>query len=190
LKELTKQSIPKLKAREILKNSKKSIGADLSDQDLQQLQKLSENILSFVSLKKTLERYLEQQMGKIAPNIKTLAGPVLGARLIALGGGLLPLAKKPATTIQVLGAEKALFRSLKTGSRPPKHGIIFQHALLHSANKGDRGKIARVIAGKLAIAARADAFGTRDIGEKLKNEIDNKIKEIKNKSSISSKKAA
>jgi len=106
---------------------------------------------------------------------------LLGARLIALAGGLTNLAKMPASTIQVLGAEKALFRSLKTGTRPPKHGIIFQHTLLHEAKKWQRGKIARAIAGKLAIAARTDAFGGRYAGEKLREDLERRIKEIQEK---------
>ena len=88
---------------------------------------------------------------------------------------------RPASTIQVLGAEKALFRSLKTGARPPKHGLIFQHTLLHDAKRWQRGKIARVIAGKLAIAARADAFGGNYIGDKLKADINKRLKEIHEK---------
>lgn len=91
------------------------------------------------------------------------------------------LAKRPASTIQVLGAEKALFRSLKTGTRPPKHGLIFQHTLLHDAKKWQRGKIARALAGKLAIAARADAFGGRSIGKDLKADMDRRIEEIRQK---------
>jgi nucleolar protein 56 len=102
--------------------------------------------------------------------------------MIAIAGGLQNLAMRPASTIQVLGAEKALFRSLKTGARPPKHGLIFQHTLLHDAKRWQRGKIARVIAGKLAIAARADAFGQGHfIGEELKADINKRIDEIREK---------
>jgi nucleolar protein 56 len=81
----------------------------------------------------------------------------------------------------VLGAEKALFRSLKTGTRPPKHGIIFQHTLLHDAKRWQRGKIARALAGKLAIAARSDAYGGRYIGKDLKANVERRIKEIEEK---------
>ena len=113
-------------------------------------------------------------MEEMAPNIRAVAGALLGARMISLAGGLQNLAMRPASTIQVLGAEKALFRSLKTGARPPKHGLIFQHTLLHDAKRWQRGKIARVIAGKLAIAARADAFGEGHyIGDRLKETLTN-----------------
>jgi nucleolar protein 56 len=88
---------------------------------------------------------------------------------------------RPASTIQVLGAEKALFRSLKTGARPPKHGLIFQHTLLHDAKRWQRGKIARVIAGKLAIAARVDAFGGHYIGDRLKADVNKRLEEIREK---------
>jgi nucleolar protein 56 len=96
-------------------------------------------------------------------------------------GGLTNLAKMPASTVQVLGAEKALFRSLKTGARPPKHGMIFQHTLIHEAKRWQRGKIARALAGKLAIAARSDAFSGKYIGDDLKAGLEKRIKEIQEK---------
>jgi len=120
-------------------------------------------------------------MDEVAPNTKTIAGSLLGARLIAIAGSLRNLAMRPASTIQVLGAEKALFRSLKTGARPPKHGLIFQHALLHDAKRWQRGKIARAIAGKLAIAIRIDAFGGNYVGDRLKADLDRRIEEIRQK---------
>src|SRR4030043_664417 len=129
-----------------------------------------------------MESYLDKTMSQVAPNTQAMVGSLLGARLIAVAGGLRNLAMRPASTIKVLGAEKALFRSLKTGARPPKHGLIFQHTLLHDAKRWQRGKIARVIAGKLAIAARADAFGQGHfIGEQLKADIKNRIAEIHEK---------
>jgi nucleolar protein 56 len=118
-------------------------------------------------------------MEEEAPNTKAVAGTLLGARLIAIAGSLQNLAMRPASTIQVLGAEKALFRSLKTGARPPKHGLIFQHALLHDAKRWQRGKIARVLAGKLAIAARIDAFGGKYVGDALKADINKRLAEIR-----------
>lgn len=175
---LEKEGIPKSTAKDIAKSTETSMGADLTKIDLEQIQSLCKNILDQYQLRQTLEDYLETIMEEVAPNVKAIAGPLLGARLIALTGGLTNLAKKPSSTIQVLGAEKALFRSLKTGTSPPKHGIIFQHALIHEAQRGRRGKIARAIAGKLAIAARVDAFGSRYIGEKLKTELDKKVEEI------------
>ncbi len=120
-------------------------------------------------------------MIEVAPNMSSLVGPVLSARLISITGGLENLAKMPSSTLQVLGAEKALFRSLKTGSRPPKHGIIFQHPFVHQASRWHRGKVARVVSGKLSIAARIDAFGGEFMGERLKTEVKEKVDEIKKK---------
>jgi nucleolar protein 56 len=178
---LEKESILKSKAENIAKSAETSMGADLTETDLTQIQTLSKNVLELYQLRQTLENYLDTTMEEVAPNIKAITGSLLGARLIALAGGLTNLAKMPASTIQVLGAEKALFRSLKTGTRPPKHGIIFQHASLHEAKKWQRGKIARAIAGKLAIAARTDAFGSRYIGEGLKADLEKRVEEIHQK---------
>ena len=178
---LEKEGIPKSKAEQIVKAVETSMGADLKETDLTQVQALCKNVISLYKLRQILEDYLDTTMEEVAPNIKALTGSLLGARLIALAGGLTNLAKMPASTIQVLGAEKALFRSLKTGARPPKHGIIFQHAFLHEARKWQRGKIARALAGKLAIAARTDAFGSRYIGEELKANLDKRIEEIQEK---------
>jgi nucleolar protein 56 len=128
-----------------------------------------------------MESYVDKTMKEVAPNTRAVAGALLGARLIAIAGSLQNLAMRPASTIQVLGAEKALFRSLKTGARPPKHGLIFQHTLLHDAKRWQRGKIARAIAGKLAIAARTDAFGGRYVGDSLKADIEKRLAEIREK---------
>ncbi len=179
--ELEKETIPKSKADTIAKSARTSMGADLTEADLTKIQALCKNVLALYELRRTLEDYLNMVMNEVAPNMKAIVDSLLGARLIALAGGLTNLAKMPASTIQVLGAEKALFRSLKTGTRPPKHGIIFQHATLHEAKKWQRGKIARTIAGKLAIAARVDAFGSRYIGEELKAALDKRVEEIHRK---------
>jgi nucleolar protein 56 len=179
---LEKEAIPKEKAENTAKMAEKSMGADMAEQDLTEIKALSKNVLELYELRKTMENYVDKTMEEVAPNTRAVAGALLGARLIAVAGSLQNLAMKPASTIQVLGAEKALFRSLKTGARPPKHGLIFQHALLHDAKRWQRGKIARVLAGKLAIAARADAFGGgRYIGDALKADVDKRLAEIREK---------
>jgi nucleolar protein 56 len=175
---LEKEGLPKLKAEQIANAAQSSMGADLAEVDLTQIQVLSRSVLNLYELRQRLEDYIDSAMEEVAPNIKALTGALLGARLIALAGGLTNLAKMPASTLQVLGAEKALFRSLKTGTKPPKHGIIFQHAFLHEAKKWQRGKIARALAGKLAIAARTDAFGGRYIGEELRADLEKRVEEI------------
>jgi len=181
LEALEKEGIPEAKAEATAKVAEASMGADFAETDLAQIQALSKNVLDLYELRKGMESYLDKAMDEVAPNTKALVGSLLGARLIAVAGSLQNLAVRPASTIQVLGAEKALFRSLKTGARPPKHGLIFQHTLLHDAKKWQRGKIARALAGKLAIAVRADAFGGRDVGDVLKANLEKRLEEIREK---------
>ena len=158
-----------------------SMGGEIGDRDLNEIQKLANNLLYLYSLRDDLEKYVDELMMEVAPNLRSLAGSTLGARLIAFVGGLDNLAKKSASKIQVLGAEKALFRSFKTGTKPPKHGLIFQHNAVHQAPKWQRGKIARVLAGKLAIAARLDVYHGAYQGEKLVEDFARRVDEIKEK---------
>ena len=178
---LEKEDLPKNKTEQISRIAESSMGADMAEPDLVQIQALSKNVLEFYRLRESMETYLDKTMDEVAPNTKTIVGALLGARLIAIAGGLENLAKRPASTMQVLGAEKALFRSIKTGARPPKHGLIFQHTLIHDAQRWQRGKIARAIAGKLAIAVRIDAFQGKYVGDKLKKALDRRIEEIRQK---------
>jgi nucleolar protein 56 len=181
VEKLKEEDIPSSKADGIAKTAEKSMGANLDEADLKQIQSLCTHILRLYDLRQSMETYMDRAMEEVAPNTKALVGSLLGARLIAISGGLTNLARRPASTIQVLGAEKALFRSLKTGTRPPKHGMIFQHTLLHEAKRWQRGKIARALAGKLAIAARTDAFGHRDISSMLRANLEKRIEEIRQK---------
>jgi len=181
IKKLENRGLSKNKAKQIVQSAKTSMGADLQDMDIEQIQKISKNILQLYEERTNLEKYIDTLMEEVAPNLRAVAGPSLGARLISLAGGLENLAKLPASTVQVLGAEKALFRSLRTGAKPPKHGIIFQHALIFRAKRWLRGKIARALAGKLSIAARTDAFTGNYIGDKLKEELRRRVEEIEKK---------
>ena len=157
-----------------------SKGGEINSKDLSIISILSENVINLVKVRDKMLNYISDLMNNIAPNLSSIAGPTIGARLIAKSGGLLKLAKLPSSTIQVLGAEKALFRSLKSGNRPPKHGIIFQHDKVHSSPKWQRGKIARSLASKIAIAARIDAFrGTKEID--IENSLDERYREIQEK---------
>ncbi len=181
---ITKEALVELgfsesKASKIADAARNSIGADLSEFDVEAVQTLARITAQLYKLRRDLTEYIEQVMNEVAPNITTLVGPLLGARLISLAGGLDKLARMPASTIQVLGAEKALFRALRTGGRPPKHGIIFQYPDIHKSPKWQRGKIARALAAKLAIAAKVDAFSGRFIGDKLRDELKRRIEEIK-----------
>lgn len=176
---LEKEGLPTKKAQSIAMVAESSMGADLGDEDLAQIQDMCKKVLELYSVRQSLEKYVDSVMDEVAPNLKALGGSLLGARLLALSGGLLNLAKLPASTIQVIGAEKALFRSLKTKTRPPKHGIIFQHPVIHDAKRWQRGKIARALAGKLSIAARVDAFKGDFVGDKLTADLEKRIEEIK-----------
>ena len=175
---LENEGLPKAKSQTLAEVAAASMGADLGDEDLIQIQTLSKKVLDLYSVRQSLENYVDSVMDEVAPNTKAIGGSLLGARLIALAGGIMNLAKLPASTMQILGAEKALFRSLKTKARPPKHGIIFQHPLIHDAKRWQRGKIARALAGKLSIAARVDAFRGTYAGDELKADLDKRVKEI------------
>jgi len=128
--------------------------------------------------KKMLDEYIEQAMKEIAPNVSKIVGHKIAARLVAMAGGIDKLAMMPAGTIQLLGAEKALFRHIKDGSLPPKHGIIFMHELVNKAPKKKRGKIARMLATKISMAAKADAFTHNEIADELMKEIEQRYEEI------------
>jgi nucleolar protein 56 len=156
-----------------------SVGADLEPEDLKTIQRLGTLVRDLQQHRSSLEAYLEERMREVAPSIAHLIGPVLGARLISLAGGLEELARMPASTIQLLGAEKALFRHLRKGTKPPKHGVLFQHPWVHGAPYWQRGAIARALAGKLAIAARADAYTRRFVGEELKAHVEDLLEEIR-----------
>jgi nucleolar protein 56 len=166
---------------EIINTAKKSIGIELNKEDEDQIRNLAEEGLRLISLRNKIEDYLASLMEYEAPNIIAVTGPIIGAKLIALAGGLEKLAMLPASTIQIMGAEKALFRFLKTRKGAPKHGIIFQHPYIHTAPKWQRGKIARAIAAKISIAAKIDYFSGEYRGSELREMLEKRIKEIKQK---------
>jgi nucleolar protein 56 len=116
-----------------------------------------------------------------APNVSDLAGPTLAAKLIEKAGGLKRMAMMPSSTLQILGAEKALYRALKTKARPPKHGLIFQHPYVNAAPRELRGLRARHLAAKLSIAARADAFSGNSIADQLKKELEEAASQAESK---------
>ncbi len=173
--------LPDAKVEKILKAAEKSMGAPLGKFDEEIIIKLAGEISDLYRLRRGIEDYLETAMDEVAPNLKALVGAKLAARLMSLAGGLRELAIMPASTIQVLGAEKALFRHLRSGAKPPKHGVIFQYPAINRSPWWQRGKIARALAGKLAIAARVDYFSGEYIAEELKQELEQRIQEIKQK---------
>ncbi|MFW9828829.1 MAG: C/D box methylation guide ribonucleoprotein complex aNOP56 subunit [Candidatus Thorarchaeota archaeon] len=163
------------KAKILEQYALESMGANIN---LSMIQKYAEQITSLDEYRLQLENHLEGLMKEYTPNINAIIGTLIGAKLIAKAGGLKKLAYMPASRIQLLGAEKALYRFLKTGEKRPKHGLIFQWNQIRSAKPFNRGKIARVVAGKIGIAAKIDYFGGDFIGDNLLNEIELKIKEI------------
>ncbi len=167
------------KIKRIIEASRKSIGTDLPTEDLDKIKEMAILVRNLYERRKDMENYLEDLMKEIAPNVYSITGATIGARLITKAGGLKKLAELPASTIQVLGAERALFKHLKFGAKPPKHGILFQHPLVHSAPKAHRGKVARLLANKIALAARLDYYGQREMGENLKKEIMERVEMIK-----------
>jgi len=156
---------------------------ELDNEEEQSLKSVAEAIVKLRDAHEKAERYVKDAMISMAPNLSKLIGEAIAARLVASAGGLDRLATMPSGTIQVLGAEKALFRHIKEGTPPPKHGILFQHELINKAPKKYRGRIARIMAAKVAIAARADVFTKRDIADELKKDMEERIKEIRGKNS-------
>lgn len=162
--------------KEIRINEKESMGADFSKDDLQPIMNLAKKIKDLFELRNEQEIYLEKIMKKTCPSMLTLTGTTIGAKLIAQAGSLRRLVKFPASTIQLLGAEKALFRHLKTKSRSPKYGFIHEHPLIMQNKKPLHGKIARALADKISIAVKVDYFKGKFIGEKLKKDLEKKFK--------------
>lgn len=146
---------------------RESVGAELGETEEKEVRSMAQLAIQVVARRTAMEAYVGRSIRNLAPNVTDLAGPMIAARLVSLAGGVEELARAPAGTIQLLGAERALFRHLRTGSRPPKHGVLFQHPLVHRAPPWQRGAIARALAAKLAMAARADAYTHRRISQEL-----------------------
>ncbi len=168
-------------AAEIMERARSSVGTDLSLEDEEMVKDVAREGLRLIQLRKEQERYIEELMSAEAPNLSAVAGPILGAKLISMAGGLEKIARLPASTIQVLGAEKALFRFFRTGRGAPKHGIIFQSPLLHGSPKHLRGKIARALAATIAIAAKIDYFTREDRGAELREKLEKRLEEVRKK---------
>src|SRR3989441_2415557 len=158
---------------------RESVGADLPEREEAELKALAGLAKLVADQRRAVEAYVERSIRELAPNVSELAGPIIAARLVTLAGGVDDLARAPAGTVQLLGAERALFRHLRTGSRPPKHGVLFQHPWVHGAPPWQRGAIARAFAAKISLAARADAFTKRKIAPDLLKKLEVAIEEIR-----------
>ncbi|MFQ5887256.1 MAG: C/D box methylation guide ribonucleoprotein complex aNOP56 subunit [Candidatus Hydrothermarchaeales archaeon] len=156
-----------------------SMGAELKEEDLLILKGFADKIHDLFKFRADLESYIDSSMEDIAPNLRALIGASLGARLISLAGGLQELSRMPASRIQVMGAKKALFSHLKKKGSSPKHGIIFQHGTIGKSPWWQRGKIARALSSKIAIASRVDAYSGEFVGDRLKEDFLKRFEEIK-----------
>lgn len=150
---------------------------DIDSEDLEIMNNYANSIYELQKSRKNIEEYIDHKMNSIAPNLRLLVGSTLGAKLISHAGGIKRLAMYPSSTVQIMGAEKALFRHLKSGDRPPKYGLIYQHPQVRGAKWWNRGKIARMLAGKISLAVRRDVF-TKTINENVADEFKEKVEEI------------
>ncbi len=157
------------------KRDQETFGADLDLPDVEEMKLLAQRIISLYELRKEHELYIQKIMKEYCPNLLELAGTTIAARLIELGRGLKHLALLPASTIQLLGAEKALFRHLKTNARSPKHGIIINHPLIQNAKRDQKGKAARMLADKLSLCARLDYFKGEFKAPEYRKELEGKL---------------
>lgn len=178
LEELAELTLDEDKAREIIEAAKISMGTELSETDEAQIKKFCERVVQLVAQRESLGEYLRDRMSVVAPNLTALIGENVGSKLIAHSGSLVNLAKYPASTIQILGAEKALFRALKTKGKTPKYGLIFNSTYIGRAGTKNKGRISRYLANKCAIASRLDSFAVEPnakFGEKLKEQMEERL---------------
>ncbi|XP_014118316.1 PREDICTED: nucleolar protein 56 [Pseudopodoces humilis] len=166
------------KAQTILEASRSSMGMDISPLDLINIESFSRRVISLSEYRKGLQEYLRSKMSQVAPSLSALIGEVVGARLISHAGSLTNLAKYPASTVQILGAEKALFRALKTRGNTPKYGLIFHSTFIGRAAAKNKGRISRYLANKCTIASRIDCFSevpTSVFGDKLREQVEERL---------------
>lgn len=156
-----------------------STGMALTEEDQEMLESTVESINERMKLRDRIENYVESGVKEEMPNLSKLLEPLLAARIVGIAGSLEDLAKRPASTIQMLGAEKALFRHLRGNGTPPKHGIIFEHEFVNQLPEDERGKMARFLANKASIAARLDNYGDKDKGKDLREECREKFQSLK-----------
>ena len=169
------------KAKEIAEAAKTSTGYEISDFDLKNVLIFAEKVLSLSRYRSDLQSYLSKKMGDVAPNLKALVGDTVGAHLISRAGSLTNLAKYPQSTVQILGAEKALFRALKTNGSTPKHGLLYESSFVGNVGSKNKGRISRYLANKCSIASRMDCFtpssnSSDEFGKALKEQVEEMIK--------------
>merc|ERR1711934_519161 len=183
---LTEESLEQLeeligdgvKAAQILEASRASMGQEIGELDMINITKFAQRVIDLHVYRADLHRYLQSKMLRVAPNLSTLIGEMVGARLISHAGSLSSLAKYPASTVQILGAEKALFRALKTKGNTPKYGLIFHSSFIGRASQKNKGRISRYLANKASIASRIDSFSDEPstlYGIRLREQVEERL---------------
>ncbi|KAK6536261.1 snoRNP complex protein nop56 [Arthrobotrys megalospora] len=165
-------------AQAIIDAAKVSMGQDISEADMENVTNFAQRVVSLTEYRRKLHDYLINKMAIVAPNLAALIGEVVGARLISHAGSLTNLSKYPASTVQILGAEKALFRALKTKGNTPKYGLIYHSSFIGRAGAKNKGRISRFLANKCSIASRIDSFSdvpTTKFGEALKAQVEERL---------------
>merc|ERR1712096_27083 len=158
-----------------------SMGTEISEEDVINIKHLCQQVVDIQEYRAQLYEYLKNRMVAIAPNLTVLVGELVGARLIAHAGSLMKLAKHPASTVQILGAEKALFKALKTKHDTPKYGLIYHAQLVGQASSKMKGKVSRMLAAKAALATRVDALGEEtntDLGIEHRAKVESRIRQL------------
>lgn len=158
--------------------AKISVGMRFSKEDIKNISSFAKQLIGMFKERKSMERYLKKLTDQEAPNMDAVAGTVLAARLLSAGGGLERLSRMPTSRIQLLGAEKALFRHMREKTKAPKYGLLFGHDLVQKAPEHKRGKVARAVASKLSLAAKMDFFSKKRQGKKLRSELEKEVKGI------------
>ncbi|PIO68025.1 snoRNA binding domain protein [Teladorsagia circumcincta] len=167
------------KAAEVVEAARTSMGMDIADLDLVNIERFASRVASLTEYRQRLHEYIKDRMNSCAPSLSALIGEQVGARLISHAGSLTNLAKYPASTVQILGAEKALFRALKTRSATPKYGLLFHSSFIGRASAKNKGRISRFLANKCTIASRIDCFSEVPVstfGEFLKGQVEERLK--------------
>ncbi len=173
-----RENIKENDLQELINNS---MGADLKDEDIEIMRVFATKIQEMINLRESLSKYSEKVLKEVAPNLLNIIGTTLATKIIAKSGGLKKMSRMPSSTIQLIGAEKALFRYLHGKGKSPRHGIIFSHPLIQNSKDENRGKMARLIASKISIASKIDYFSKEFKGNALKDEINRKAKIILSK---------
>ncbi|TEY84213.1 hypothetical protein BOTCAL_0019g00380 [Botryotinia calthae] len=166
------------KAQSIIDAAKVSMGQDISVNDMENVSAFANRVVKLAEYRRSLFQYLTDKMAIVAPNLAALIGEVVAARLISHAGSLTNLSKYPASTVQILGAEKALFRALKTKGNTPKYGLIYHSSFIGRAGAKNKGRISRFLANKCSIASRIDNFSeapTNKFGEALRAQVEERL---------------